>query len=99
MGQIGSLGGAISRFSLEQSLQSAFHSMPPFFPGPEFKHVQNFIATQVFEIAEANELAAASELVENPSSAEVGAGPGGDSLSTSALPSDKKETQAGRSAA
>jgi hypothetical protein len=68
-GLIGSLGGAISRTSLEQSLQSAFHSIPPFFPGKDFKEVQNFVANEIFNIAQTTEQALSPKRVDNASTA------------------------------
>ncbi|KAL3913395.1 MAG: hypothetical protein SGARI_000680 [Bacillariaceae sp.] len=73
-GQIGSMGGAISRFSLEQSLQSAFHSMPPFFAGKDFKQTQNFVANEIFDIAQVQEqVAASAKLLEKPPPSESAA--------------------------
>ena len=50
-GQIGSLGGTISRISLETSLQSTFNALPPFLPGKDFLDVRNFITKEVFDLA------------------------------------------------
>mmetsp|Transcript_9921 Transcript_9921/g.17727 ORF Transcript_9921/g.17727 Transcript_9921/m.17727 type:complete len:478 (+) Transcript_9921:2-1435(+) len=51
-GQVGSLGGSISRISVEQSFQSAFSSIPPFWPGRDFKDVQNFITEEIIAMSD-----------------------------------------------
>ncbi len=63
-GQIGSLGGAISRLAFEQSLQSAFSSVPTFTPGKESICVRNFITKEMLEKADTPSLNPADDTVE-----------------------------------
>ncbi|KAG7367520.1 hypothetical protein IV203_030191 [Nitzschia inconspicua] len=47
IGQIGSVGGAISRHSLEHSFHSSMQSLPPFVPGEFFKQLHEFLASEI----------------------------------------------------
>lgn len=55
-GQIGSLGGSFSRFSVEHTFHAAFNSLPAVEIGHDFKQVQAFISSQVSDRATKLEL-------------------------------------------
>jgi hypothetical protein len=50
-GQIGSLGGSFSRFSVEHTFHSAFNSLPMVEIGQNFIDVQTFVSDQVLDMA------------------------------------------------
>ena len=50
-GQVSSIGGSVSRISLEQTFLSAFNSIPSFVAGNEFKDVQSFISNEITAMA------------------------------------------------
>ena len=50
-GQPSSIGGSVSRISLEQTFLSGFNSIPEFEKGNTFKDVQNFISNTITAMA------------------------------------------------